>query len=274
MRKFRLIVFPLIMIIGVFLIFLNKTVLFSYLFGIIRSLSDTINVLLRELKTGAKLDRIFMFFGISFLYGIIHSLGPGHGKMLIGAYFLKNKHRVWKSVLLAAITCITHTLGAILLAFLLNTILSGIKGMFRIQMQNYIIMSNGILILIVGLLYLFFKIRNKKTADSTPIESNNKNLFLIGITAGMVPCPASLLIMLYAISNDILGFGLLSVIGISLGMFALLVPVGAASITSRDKIMAFSNSFGKTTHNLPVIFEYISILLIIGVGTMMLVASL
>jgi ABC-type nickel/cobalt efflux system permease component RcnA len=73
--------------------------------------------------------------------------------------------------------------------------------------------------------------------------------------------------MLYAMSNNIVQFGLLSVLAISLGMFVLLVPVGAASIASREKILTFSGNFGK----LPVIFEYLSILLIIGIGLMMIV---
>ncbi len=267
MRRFIKFGIPILIITAVITILVNKAFLFSQFAIVIRSLNNSINEVLREIKAGANLSAVFFFLGISFLYGIIHSIGPGHGKALIMAYFLKNRHRLWKSVTLAGIASITHTLGAIVLAFLFNTILSEVRGMFRIQLQGYFVIANGILILLIGLFYFFLKIMKSKNQSTGVTEADNKNLLVIGVTAGMVPCPASLLIMLYAMSNNIVQFGLLSVLAISMGMFVLLVPVGAASIASREKILTFSGNFGK----LPVIFEYLSILLIIGIGLMMIV---
>jgi ABC-type nickel/cobalt efflux system permease component RcnA len=271
MRRFLKFGISILIITAFIVILINKSLLFSQLAVVIRNLSSSINEVLREIKAGANLSAVFFFLGISFLYGIIHSIGPGHGKALILAYFLKNKHRLWKSVTLAGITSLTHTFGAILLAFLFNTILSEVKGMFRIQIQGYFVLANGILILSIGLFYFIIKIRKSKKQASEVAEADTKNFLIIGISAGMVPCPASLLIMLYSISNDVVGFGLLSVLAISLGMFMLLVLVGAAGIASRAKILSFFNKLGKHAERLPDIFEYLSIFLIIGIGLMMIV---
>lgn len=39
--------------------------------------------------------------GLSFLYGIFHAAGPGHGKVVIGSYMLANEHQVRRGVLLS-----------------------------------------------------------------------------------------------------------------------------------------------------------------------------
>jgi len=235
MRRFWQIGVLILIVLAFVVILTYKSIWLPQFTRVIRTLSDRIHEVLREIKSGGNISTIIVFLGISFLYGIIHSIGPGHGKALILAYFLKNKHRLWKSVTLAGITSMTHTLGAIFLAFLFNTILSEVRGMFRIQVQGYFMVANGMLILLIGLFYLLIKITRRQKADSKASEADGKNLLLIGITAGIVPCPASLLIMLYSISNEMVEFGLLSVLAISLGMFVLLVPVGAAGIVSREK---------------------------------------
>jgi ABC-type nickel/cobalt efflux system permease component RcnA len=53
-----------------------------------------------------------------FLYGIVHTLGPGHGKAVVVAYFLDGRRRRgWiDGILAGAWIAITHTIAALLLA--------------------------------------------------------------------------------------------------------------------------------------------------------------
>src|SRR6218665_591208 len=39
--------------------------------------------------------------GLSFLYGIFHAAGPGHGKVVIGSYMLANERQMRRGILLS-----------------------------------------------------------------------------------------------------------------------------------------------------------------------------
>lgn len=56
--------------------------------------------------------------GIGLLYGIVHTLGPGHGKAIVVAYFLDaSRPRAWiEGVAVGGWIAFTHTLTALLLA--------------------------------------------------------------------------------------------------------------------------------------------------------------
>ncbi len=191
----------------------------GYMFlEILRNMDNIINETIRNLISNFKFSTLIILILISFIYGILHSIGPGHGKTLVASFFRKEKHPCRKSLILAGIVSIIHTGSAIILSFLLYFILTGIKGMFRIKMQSYFIAVNGILILIIGVFFLFLKILHKDEANIKN-SAKSRNLMLIGFSAGIVPCPVALMIMLLTISKNITLIGLASVISISIGMF-------------------------------------------------------
>jgi len=53
--------------------------------------------------------------GISFLYGVFHAAGPGHGKAVISAYILSQKSQLKQSVFLSVMAALVQGLSAIIL---------------------------------------------------------------------------------------------------------------------------------------------------------------
>src|SRR5205085_11666144 len=51
--------------------------------------------------------------GLSFLYGIFHAAGPGHGKVVISSYVLANEAQVRRGVLLSFMSAMLQSLVAI-----------------------------------------------------------------------------------------------------------------------------------------------------------------
>ncbi len=246
----------------------------SFFMNYLRVADNMINELIREFTTDFKLSSLLLLSLISFLYGVAHSIGPGHGKSLVATFFLKEKHPVVRSVVLSFIISVIHTGSALVLSFLLFYVLTGIKGMFRIKLQSYFMTASGLMILALGILFFIFKLighnHEDSNADNTYKSSNGiKNIVLVGISAGIVPCPASLMIMLFALSNNIIVIGLFSVLSISLGMFVLLSVIGAITIYSRNAFVTLSGKFQKNTEKIASIIEYISIMMIICIGFFM-----
>ncbi|HRX15020.1 MAG TPA: hypothetical protein P5123_01760 [Spirochaetota bacterium] len=235
---------------------------------LMRSMDNRLNELLRNLSEQQSISVILILMLVSFAYGVIHSMGPGHGKALVASFFLKEEHPLRRSLFLAAVISVIHTGSALVIAYLFNFVLTSVRGMFRIKLQGYFIAVSGILIVCVGLFFLIRKFMKKKDEHVRSFEKKG-NVFLVGFSAGIVPCPAALMIMMFAFTAGIPLIGLYSVIFISLGMFVLLSVIGTLIIRSRKGIMDISSARFKKSENVALFFEYFSIVAIICIGLIM-----
>jgi ABC-type nickel/cobalt efflux system permease component RcnA len=53
-----------------------------------------------------------------------------------------------------------------------------------------------------------------------------RELFALGITGGIVPCPAALVVLLSAVALRRVGFGLFLIVAFSMGLAAVLIAIG------------------------------------------------
>src|SRR5205823_346001 len=59
---------------------------------------------------------------------------------------------------------------------------------------------------------------------------SGRQLFLLGITGGMLPCPAALVVLLSAAALRRVGFGLFLIVCFSVGLAAVLIVMGLMAI--------------------------------------------
>jgi len=83
-----------------------------------RAISSTI----RAAKTDG--SAVWTLLGISFLYGIFHAAGPGHGKAVISSYLVANEETAKRGIALSFVSALMQALVAVLIvgigAWLLN----------------------------------------------------------------------------------------------------------------------------------------------------------
>jgi ABC-type nickel/cobalt efflux system permease component RcnA len=60
------------------------------------------------------------------------------------------------------------------------------------------------------------------------------SLIALGISGGMVPCPSALILMLSAIALGRPGFGLLLLIGFSVGLASVLMGIGVLAVYAKN----------------------------------------
>ncbi len=69
----------------------------------------------REMRDGTSLAGLFIGIGVGLLYGILHTLGPGHGKFAVASYFLSQGATVRRGALMGAQVAVTHVIAAVVL---------------------------------------------------------------------------------------------------------------------------------------------------------------
>lgn len=86
--------------------------------------------------------------GLSFLYGIIHAAGPGHGKVVIASYMFANEAQVRRGILLSFVSAMLQSLVAIAFVLVAASVL-GMTAMAMADAANWIgVLSYGMIVLL------------------------------------------------------------------------------------------------------------------------------
>jgi ABC-type nickel/cobalt efflux system permease component RcnA len=219
---------------------------------------------------------LILFF--AYVYGLIHAIGPGHGKTLVASYFLSNDRSYSKAFFISLAIGVVHTFAAFLLTLVVYFVIETFLARF---MEDTIGITTKIsaLIIIAIALYLFYK--KYKTAraqkakpafsfSATPphasscgcgacrVDHNSTDAALI-ISAGIIPCPGTVTIFIFSLSMGLYVLGFLSALVMSLGMSTIIFASALLSVTLCKKT-AGSDPRIKT------VLEYLSLVMILLLG--------
>jgi len=175
---------------------------------------------------------------ISFLYGIIHALGPGHGKSLAFSYFISNKSSYTKAFFISQASAFIHIIGALILVVVSVFILESILNNFVNDSVEILTKVSAVLIMILAIYILYNKFNHKSCSCSSCCSSKQENqwstqapknttllrpnfmkkdLYFV-LTAGLIPCPGTVILFIYAFILKTYLAVFLASIFISLGM--------------------------------------------------------
>lgn len=253
----------------------------TFFIDLLIAFDERLDVLIVNIVEQYSFPLLLTLVAASYVYGFLHSAGPGHGKTIVSSLFLKEKHPLRKALLVSGIVAAVHSGSAVILALLFSFILTGIRGMFHIELQGYFTLASGILILTIGVVFLLVRIKHRsrhhhhfhlhhhEESDTAPESGagRDRNIYLIGLTAGMVPCPAALVIMLLTISNRAVSVGIISVVAMSLGVFSLLTLVGLVTIRARTGLLHLAEKRLHKGETVSTILEFASSVFIILIGS-------
>jgi nickel/cobalt exporter len=110
--------------------------------------------LIREAKVDG--SAAWGLFWLSFLYGIFHAAGPGHGKAVISSYVVANEETWIRGVVLSFASAILQALVAVVIVGIAFAILNATAGTMRRAVDVIEIVSYSLIILI-GLRLLWVK---------------------------------------------------------------------------------------------------------------------
>lgn len=114
----------------------------------------------KSLKTEGSLGAGFILVAVSFLYGVFHAAGPGHGKAVISSYVLANGATVRRGITLSFLAAIVQAGTAIAIVSILAIFLNAAGIQIRNVAQRFETAS-GLLIALTGLWLLALYLRRR-----------------------------------------------------------------------------------------------------------------
>ena len=218
----------------------------------------------------------------AYIYGLIHALGPGHGKTLVASYFLTNDRSYTKALFVSLAIGIVHTFSAFILTLI---IYFGVNTFLSQFMQDSVYLTtkiSAIIIISIALYLIYTKYKaykQIKRLESSPVpkmsfsatphvatcscasckvENNSTDLALI-ISAGIIPCPGTTTIFIFAISLGLYFAGFLSALVMSLGMSTVIYFSALLSVSIRKKTLLKNSNLKKYLE-----FGSLTIILLLG----------
>jgi nickel/cobalt exporter len=226
-----------------------------------RRIQQSLSTSLRDIKSGSGSLALWTLAAVCFGYGVVHTLGPGHGKAVVVAYFLDSKRpRAWiEGIFAGSWIAFTHTLAALLLAGGLKTFaVFGLFGALR-EVRNVEIVSYT-LILLIGFWRLWAGVSghlhehaadHEHACDDDHHHDHDHHQhpaqrtlagWLLLTAAGIAPCAGALVVILLSLALGVLWAGIIGVIAIALGMAITLAAVGMASMMAHRLIIGDGRS--------------------------------
>ena len=249
---------------------------------------------MRALETGNSFAAFFLGLGVAFLYGMIHALGPGHGKFVIMSYFMGREVYVLRGLVMAIQMAVVHVIAAVVIVWVADILLKtslgiGLADVPGIRAGSFLIIAG------IGIYMLYQAVRGSGGHTHTHNHTHDHNHHhhghshdhphgashateggLVALAVGMVPCPGAVLVMLYAIANDMIYPGFLLVAAMSAGIGLTIAILGVATILLRQFATRFIQNSGGSVAvvRFRTLSNTIGALLVTAVGTVSFFAFL
>ena len=235
-----------------------------------------------ELIQAEHLSAWFLFTAALIAIGLggLHALEPGHGKTIVAAYLVGSRGTARHAFLLGLIVTVSHTAGV----FALGAItLYASRYIVPEQLYPWLGAFSGITIAGLGCYmlmrrltgtaadhshapgsshshWMFWKRSPSQETERNDLESatppsqavSRTQLFTLGITGGIIPCPAALIVLLSAFALHRIGLGFFLIVAFSVGLAAVLIAFGMLMVYARRFMTHFQIDGPFTRRWLPV----------------------
>ncbi|WP_135081907.1 nickel/cobalt transporter [Terasakiella sp. SH-1] len=254
---------------------------------------------IRALQSGG-IQALWGMVGVSFLYGVFHAAGPGHGKAIIGTYLLSQESQLKRGIVLSFASAFVQGLSAVVLV----EGLVGLIGLSRSDAKDAVPMLETVsfgLIALIGLVLMkraaqaFWKKHkhahhhhehghehecstcghsHAPSADMLDQKTSWRDSLAIILSVGIRPCSGSVLVLIFAEIIGLRWAGIASIFAISFGTAITVSSLAVLAVYFRKGALKLAEQqSGQLVQNLSLGAAFIGGLFITALGTSLLIEA-
>jgi ABC-type nickel/cobalt efflux system permease component RcnA len=183
-----------------------------------KKLNEAMCARLRRLREGFSGWHALLLFAIAFVYGVVHALGPGHAKFIMGSYMLAEGHSGRRSLIAGGIFAATHA-GMAVVVFLVFSVILHLTKSSADGMSAFLYRASGVFVAVIGVALLVQVVRGGASHETyLGKQTQRLSLPLLSVAAGLMPCPGTLLLLMFSQILGVPVYGLVSALFLALGM--------------------------------------------------------
>lgn len=226
-----------------------------------RELNKRLNAEIAAYKQHGSLTPVLVILVISFLYGLFHAVGPGHGKFIVTGYFLANRARPIQGVAMSGLIALVQALTAIAIVGGAAAILD-ISSFALVSNVVWIELASYALLVMLGLWIVWGGIvgrgcshghgdghdhdhghdhRHDHVHASPKPVTSYRAMVPAAVAAGLRPCTGSILVLVFTLAQGIFFVGVLGSLVMAVGVALTVSAIGLTTIYLRRGIAQVAN---------------------------------
>jgi ABC-type nickel/cobalt efflux system permease component RcnA len=233
---------------------------------------------LKSFKDSGSLAASWALITISFLYGVFHAAGPGHGKAVISSYVLANGATMRRGVALSFAAGLVQALSAIIIVSIFAVALNATGIEIRLIAQRFEIASGALITLAGFWLLSAYLWRRFMAAEPVLAHAGHghshhhdhdhhhhdencgcdhahmpdprelerdwslRKAATIVLAVGIRPCSGAIFILIFALTQGLYWAGILSTFAMALGTAITVSTLAIAAVLFRGATLRYASS--------------------------------
>jgi ABC-type nickel/cobalt efflux system permease component RcnA len=267
--------------------------IFAVVIEIQRQLYGELAAAVDALKSRTSAWPLAALLGISFLYGIFHAVGPGHGKVVISSYLVASASRFRRGLLLSFAAAMVQALSAVLVVGLLAVAMRLTR--FEINSRSLLLEEGSYgLVVLVGIAMLVSILWRGAGAGHAshgghhhahhlergdPAQAGGKRRHglagpvAVVLATGIRPCSGAILVLLFALAQGVFALGVAAAFVMALGTGLTISGLALLAVFSRRAALRLAEENSPWQARIHTVLAVASSLLVIGTGLIFLLAT-
>ena len=215
---------------------------------------------LDDFRSNPSAGSVLLFLMAVFFYGILHGAGPGHRKTVVFSLFMSRSARKWEPLAAGFMSAGLHAGTSLLLFIIFNLIWRSVSSFsdsenisFYLEGWTFIILAVFAFVLVV------FKIISIVTGRGhNHSGKDGKSLYYLLIISSLFPCPGATMLLILALSQNMITMGVFGVLAMSLGMGIIISLAGYLGMAGRESVFRWFKNRENIVSRINNFFELLS----------------
>jgi nickel/cobalt exporter len=246
-----------------------------------KQLNDIMAGLIEQARSERRPGRLFYLFLLAFSYGVLHAAGPGHGKAVATSFMLSQKRSLGGGLVLGNGVALAHGMSGIILVLIVHFIIkSGIIGPLQTVTRTTQYISYSLVTLLGAALVIkcFIRWRAERQSNRQPGKNTGKcsgrRMLPVAIAVGMIPCPGVVMVMLFTMSMNLIGLGIILGFFMAAGMAATITLVVILAMYGKGLTLRTAAGHNRWAKRIEFVIEVFAGVMVAALGGLLLTAAI
>lgn len=184
---------------------------------------------IREFASGGGWADLLLYLPMGIFFGAAHALTPGHSKTMLATYLAGSRLGIVRGLGVSLALSFTHVSMSVLIALLALPLVSASLG--SVGRAPVLEDVSRALLVAIGLWMIWCAFRRR-----SHLHEHREGL-MVGIMAGLIPCPLTLFVMTLAMVRGVPQAGLAFAGTMMIGVALTLSAIAVVAILCRDRLL-------------------------------------